>query len=270
MLRISSSSRSGANGKALPSAFNDNDVHGGRQRWRHVLQPGSGDRHSRPDGGSGQHRPNGGDGRSGPAVRLAPRRDRPVRRLLDSAGGDAVIQSPDGEALEALLGQARRPRRVLQPGRRRRRRSVPHRRTDESGAHKEAELRLRVTRPTGCVSTASRAVPTVEREIVDALPARIHLQLPPHIGGRGSGRAGDQARGDRPRSVRGHRRSCCVVDRRSGHQPTVVGEPRGSRCAAIARSGQADDGSRRNARTDRRGVPRRSCGPRASPWRFRR
>ena len=108
----------GANGKPLPSAFNDNDVqevgsNGGMyfSQDRVIVTQGQMADPARTDEMvatseaarlSGWHR----------------RSDRPVRRLLGAAGEHAVIQPPDGETLDALLGQACRSRRVLEPGRR--------------------------------------------------------------------------------------------------------------------------------------------------------
>ena len=90
--------------------------------------------------------------------------------------------------------------------------------------------------------------------------SRFHLQLPSHVGGRGPSGAGDQARGDRPRRVRRHRGPGRPADRRAGHQPTVVGQPRGPRCPAIPGRRYADDGGRRHARATLRRGPRCPAG----------
>ena len=231
---------------------------GGRQCRRHVLQPGSGDRRPGTDGRSGEHAtkwspppkplgsPAGISARRSPSVRTPS--SRPIRATFNPL--------TDGSS-SAVLRQARRVRGVLEPSRGRRCRSLPDHGAHDPCPHQASERErdlshLRASPRDGQPRRAERGTGDRQRS-----SSRFHLQLPPHIGGRGRGGAGDQTRGDRPRCVRFHRGPCRPADRRSGHQPTAVGQPRGPRCPAIPGCRYADDGGRRHARATLRRPPRR-------------
>ena len=146
----------GSNGKALPSAFNNNDVSEfGSTGGMYFTQ----DRVTVAEG----RMPNPTSTHEMMATAEAARLSGWHLGETVAFGAYSLKQAksatfnPLTRRRTAVLRQARRARRVLEPGRQRRRRSLPDRRGHDPCAHPAAARERRPTRPTDCVSTTGDA-----------------------------------------------------------------------------------------------------------------